>query len=84
MGAVALDNVLDHCQANTLPRMLTVQPLAALHTYAENSVIFLDRKRASEARDNVGRIVKLTDRMSTISRHLRNFSREPNQALGPI
>lgn len=60
------------------------QPLAALRNYAENGMTLIDRKRSSDARDNLGRIVSLTDRMSTISRHLRNFAREPNQALGPV
>jgi two-component system C4-dicarboxylate transport sensor histidine kinase DctB len=60
------------------------QPLAALRNYAENGITLIDRRRPSDARDNLGRIVSLTDRMSTISRHLRNFAREPNQALGPV
>ena len=34
--------------------------------------------------DNVSRISSLADRMSSISRHLRNFARKPNQKLGPV
>lgn len=60
------------------------QPLAALKAYAENSVKLIERARTDEAHSNLTRILSLTDRMSSISRHLRNFAREPNQALGPI
>lgn len=60
------------------------QPLAAVKTYADNAATLLDRSRIEEARDNVSRISKLADRMSSISRHLRNFARKPNQKLGPV
>lgn len=60
------------------------QPLAAVKTYADNATILIDRKRTGEARDNVARILALTDRMASISRHLRNFARKPNERLGPV
>jgi two-component system C4-dicarboxylate transport sensor histidine kinase DctB len=60
------------------------QPLAAVKNYADNAAVLLDRGRAAEARDNVSRISSLADRMATISRHLRNFARKPNQKLGPV
>lgn len=60
------------------------QPLAAVKTYADNAAILIDRERIAEARDNVSRISSLTDRMASISRHLRNFARKPNQKLGPV
>lgn len=60
------------------------QPLAAVKTYADNAAILIDRKRTAEARDNVARILALTDRMASISRHLRNFARKPNERLGPV
>lgn len=60
------------------------QPLAALKTYAANSVTLIERDRVEDARENLTRILSLTDRMSSISRHLRNFAREPNQALGGV
>lgn len=60
------------------------QPLAAVKTYADNAAVLMDRDRVAEARDNVSRISKLADRMATISRHLRNFARKPNQKLGPV
>lgn len=60
------------------------QPLAAVKTYADNAAVLIDRARMDEARDNVSRISSLADRMASISRHLRNFARKPNQKLGPV
>ncbi|MEC9461832.1 MAG: histidine kinase dimerization/phospho-acceptor domain-containing protein, partial [Pseudomonadota bacterium] len=60
------------------------QPLAAAKTYADSATMLIDRNRVSEARDNLGRISSLIDRMASISRHLRNFARKPNEKLGPI
>ena len=60
------------------------QPLAAVKSYADNAEAFLDRDRVAEARDNIGRISKMADRMATISAHLRNFARRPQQAIGPL
>ncbi|GAA4112219.1 sensor histidine kinase [Aminobacter aganoensis] len=60
------------------------QPLAAVKTYADNAATLIDRARIDEARDNVSRISSLADRMASISRHLRNFARKPNQKLGPV
>lgn len=60
------------------------QPLTAVKTYADNAAILIDRDRAAEARDNVSRISTLADRMASISRHLRNFARKPNEQLEPV
>ena len=60
------------------------QPLAAVKSYADNAGAFLDRDRVPEARENLGRISKMVDRMATISAHLRNFARRPQQATGPL
>ncbi|MEZ5783759.1 MAG: sensor histidine kinase [Rhizobiaceae bacterium] len=60
------------------------QPLAAVRTYADNAALLIERGRTDEATDNVSRISKLVDRMASISRHLRNFARKPNQKLGPV
>ncbi|KAB2956259.1 MAG: sensor histidine kinase [Rhizobiaceae bacterium] len=60
------------------------QPLAAVKTYADNAVVLIERERIDEAKDNVVRISALTDRMASISRHLRNFARKPNEKLGPV
>ncbi len=60
------------------------QPLAAAKTYADSAALLIDRGRAGEARDNLLRISGLVDRMASISRHLRNFARKPNEKLGPV
>ncbi|WP_426227897.1 sensor histidine kinase [Pararhizobium sp. DWP3-4] len=60
------------------------QPLAAAKTYADSAAMLIDLDRVPEARDNVRRISGLIDRMASISRHLRNFARKPNEKLGPV
>jgi two-component system, NtrC family, C4-dicarboxylate transport sensor histidine kinase DctB len=60
------------------------QPLAAVKSYADNAAAFLQRGRTDEVRDNVGRISQMADRMASISRHLRNFARRPQQKIGPV
>ncbi|WP_106161750.1 sensor histidine kinase [Hasllibacter halocynthiae] len=57
------------------------QPLAAIKSYASNAGAFLDRGREDEARENVRRIARMTDRVARISTHLRNFARRPDDAL---
>ncbi|MEM7722543.1 MAG: ATP-binding protein [Pseudomonadota bacterium] len=60
------------------------QPLAAVKAYAENAATFLDRGRVEDARDNVTRISGMADRMASISKHLRNFARRPQDKSGPV
>lgn len=60
------------------------QPLAAVRTWADNAAVLLERGRSGEAREAVGRIASLTERMAAISRHLRNFARKPNQPLHAV
>lgn len=60
------------------------QPLAAVKAYAENAATFLDRDRIPEARENIGLISAMADRMAAISRHLRNFARRPQDKTGPV
>ncbi|MDE3821562.1 sensor histidine kinase [Sinorhizobium meliloti] len=60
------------------------QPLAAAKTYADSAALLIERGRTAEASDNIRRISGLVDRMASISRHLRNFARKPNEKLGPV
>lgn len=60
------------------------QPLAAVKAYAENAAAFLDRGRVDEARGNIRHISGMADRMASISKHLRNFARRPQDQIGPI
>lgn len=60
------------------------QPLSAVKTYADNARAFLKRGHVDMADDNLGRISKMADRMASISAHLRNFARRPQQTMGPV
>ncbi len=60
------------------------QPLSATKTYADNALKYLQLGRNDEAKDNISRISGLVDRMSDISKHLRNFARKPNTSFGAI
>lgn len=60
------------------------QPLGAIRNFAENAESYIERDRWDEARKNITRILGLTDRMTEISRTLRNFARKPRQQLGPV
>jgi two-component system C4-dicarboxylate transport sensor histidine kinase DctB len=60
------------------------QPLAAAKTYADSAALLIDRNRLTEAQGNLQRISSLIDRMASISRHLRNFARKPNEKLEAV
>lgn len=60
------------------------QPLAAAKTYAESASLLIERGRVEEASSNLSRISALIDRMASISKHLRNFARKPNEHVGPV
>ncbi len=60
------------------------QPLAAVKAYAENAATFLDRDRAEDARKNVTLISQMADRMASISKHLRNFARRPQEKISAV
>lgn len=57
------------------------QPLAAARNYADSATLLMDRGDLPRARDNIGQILSLIDRMATIARHLRNVARKPNEPL---
>ncbi|MGL4311956.1 MAG: sensor histidine kinase [Paracoccaceae bacterium] len=57
------------------------QPLAAVRNYADSATLLIDRGDLSRARDNMGQILSLIDRMATIARHLRNVARKPDEKL---
>ena len=60
------------------------QPLAAVRAYADNALAYLDRERSDEARTNIGHIGRMTERMADISKHLRNFARQPQERVVPV
>lgn len=60
------------------------QPLAAIRSYADNGLKFLERGRNHQATENLGRINMLVDRMAELSRTLLSFARKPGQTTGPV
>lgn len=60
------------------------QPLAAIKSYADNASQYLEKNRLEEVNANIRHIVELTDRMASISKHLRNFARRPKEKIGPV
>lgn len=57
------------------------QPLAAARNYADSAGLLIDRGDLPRARENIGQILGLIDRMAAIARHLRNVARKPNEPL---
>jgi two-component system, NtrC family, C4-dicarboxylate transport sensor histidine kinase DctB len=60
------------------------QPLAAARNYADSAAILIDRGDTARARENVGQILSLIDRMAAIARHLRHVARKPDAPLQDI
>jgi two-component system C4-dicarboxylate transport sensor histidine kinase DctB len=60
------------------------QPVAAIRGFAENAGTFLDRGDPGKARDNIGTIVALTERIAAIIAELRSFALRSTPALGPV
>ncbi len=52
------------------------QPLMAIQSFAENGEILLDRGKTGAARENLGKIGELANRMGRIIRNLRAFARQ--------
>ncbi|WP_018075927.1 ATP-binding protein [Novosphingobium nitrogenifigens] len=53
----------------------TAQPVAAIRSYADNGIAFLERGNIATARANFTAISGLTERVGAITAQLRNFSR---------
>lgn len=60
------------------------QPLAAIRTYADNALRFLERGATSEVSGNLSRINGLVERMAELSRTLLAFSRKPGATVGSV
>lgn len=60
------------------------QPLAALRTLSANAERFLERGDVDTARNNLGRIASLVDRMGLITAQLRNFARKSSGQSAPV
>ncbi|WP_338130781.1 sensor histidine kinase [Achromobacter denitrificans] len=59
------------------------QPVAAIRAYADNAAEFLRRHDDGSARENLGTIAALTDRIGHITGELRAFSRKAGASVGP-
>lgn len=60
------------------------QPLTALRTYAANACTFIARDRCDKADENLQAIIQLTERMATITSHLKTFSRKSSDTISPV
>lgn len=60
------------------------QPLAAARNYADSAEVLIDRGDTARAKENVGQIVSLIDRMAAIARHLRSVARKPDAPLQDV
>jgi two-component system, NtrC family, C4-dicarboxylate transport sensor histidine kinase DctB len=60
------------------------QPLAAIRTFAESAVTFLDRSEPEEARANLTSIAELSVRIATITDALRAMSRKSTAPQEPV
>ena len=59
------------------------QPVAAIRAYADNAAEFLRRQDAEAAKENLGTIAALTERIGHITGELRAFSRKAGASIGP-
>jgi two-component system, NtrC family, C4-dicarboxylate transport sensor histidine kinase DctB len=60
------------------------QPLAAARNYADSAGLLIDRGDLPRAKENIGQILGLIDRMAAIARHLRHVARKPNEPLKAV
>lgn len=60
------------------------QPLAAARNFADSADILISRGDYPRARENIGQILSLIDRMAAIARHLRNVARKPGAELKAV
>ena len=60
------------------------QPLTAIRTYAENAMAFVDSGSGERANENMSRIMRLTERMAQLSRHLTRFARRSQDVVEPV
>ena len=60
------------------------QPVAAIRAFAENAGAFLDRDQPGPARENIARIIGLTQRIGSITAELRNFARRKTPETGAV
>ena len=60
------------------------QPLTAIRTYAENATAFIEAGSDERATENLSRVMRLTERMAQLSRHLTRFARRSQDAISVV
>lgn len=60
------------------------QPVATIRAYADNAKAFLDRGNGETAKENLGLIAELTDRIGAITGELKGLARKGRQAAEPV
>jgi two-component system, NtrC family, C4-dicarboxylate transport sensor histidine kinase DctB len=60
------------------------QPVAAIRSFADNAIAFLERREPDAVRDNLATIAGLTERIGGIIGQLRGFSRKATGEIGPL
>ncbi|WP_343116977.1 ATP-binding protein [Ostreiculturibacter nitratireducens] len=60
------------------------QPLMAIRAYAENAIAFVDAGAGPQASENLSRVLRLTDRMGQLSKHLTRFARRSQDTVEPV
>ncbi|NKW82403.1 sensor histidine kinase [Ochrobactrum pecoris] len=59
------------------------QPVATIRAYADNAKTFIERKRLSDAAENLSEIAALTDRIGTITSDLKALARKGRSPSEP-
>lgn len=60
------------------------QPLTAIRTYSENAAAFYEAGRADRAAENIGRVLRLTEKMAQLSKRLTRFARRSGDDVRPV
>ncbi len=60
------------------------QPLAAISSYVDNAVVFLEQDDSEAGLENLQQVRSLVQRLAAISKHLRNFARKPRENLSVV
>ncbi|WP_198666212.1 ATP-binding protein [Tropicimonas sp. IMCC34043] len=60
------------------------QPLTAVRTYSENAIAFIEAGSGDKARENLARVLRLTERMAQLSKHLIRFARRSDGKVDPV
>lgn len=60
------------------------QPVATIRAYADNAKALLDRGNGETAKENLGLIAELTDRIGAITGELKGLARKGRQAAEPV